>query len=95
MSIEQNKIVDFIGLDNDSGRVHLSVSDHLPWNEATKDHLFKLQEKINSYLAFIESGELLKEFPKYEGKPIVIEVVGKYPLNSEAEHFYIHIKPSA
>jgi len=88
MSIEQEKVVDFVGLQTSTGRVHLSITDHLSWDEFTNEHLMMLQKKINSYLAFIESGELLKKFPKYTGKPIVIEVIGKYKPNVEAGGFY-------
>lgn len=92
MSIEQEKVIDFVGLDIPTGRVHLTISDHLAWDEFSKEHMLSLQKKINSYLSFIESGELLEKYPKYQGKPIVIQVIGKYPLSPEAEHFYEHAR---
>jgi len=46
-----------------------------------------LQEKINAYLGFIESGEIYQSYPKAAGRDIAIQVVRKYPMNSEAEAF--------
>lgn len=47
MSIEDQDSVDVIGV-NESGIVVLTISDHLKWDD---DHLYLLQEKINTYLA--------------------------------------------
>ena len=88
MSIDQSKVVDFIGTDNKTGNINLAISDHLDWSDPKNEHLLILQEKINTYLAFIEGGQLYKEYPAAEGKKIVIQVIGKYPLNSEAKKFY-------
>ena len=47
-----------------------------------------LQEKINAYLLFIESGELKERFPQAEGKDVTIRVFGKYPISHKAKEFY-------
>ena len=49
-----------------------------------------LQEKINSYIRFLDGGEFYDAHPKARGKVtrIVIKIVGKYPLNGEAQTFY-------
>lgn len=47
-----------------------------------------LQEKINSYLAFLESGEIYETHPKAHGKKIEIKVIGKYALPDDARGFY-------
>lgn len=92
MSIEQTNVVDAIGVDNLSGEVILTISDHLEWVADSKEHLLLLQEKINTYLSFIESGELLESYPDANGRNVVINVVGKYLLNKEAENFLNQIK---
>jgi hypothetical protein len=43
---------------------------------------------LNSYLAFIESGEIYTKFPSAVGRKIIIRVMGKYPLSDEARKFY-------
>ena len=87
MSIEQTDVVDAIGVDNSSGEVVLTITDHLEWENDTKEHLLLLQEKINTYLRFIESGELLESYPDASGRKVVISIVAKYPLSTDAEEF--------
>jgi hypothetical protein len=54
--------------ENEPDAISLAISDHLAWGENTNDHLYKLQEKINSYIEFIESGQMEESFPKAKGK---------------------------
>jgi hypothetical protein len=92
MTVAQNDVIDFAGEDNSTGNVRLTISDHLDWNDPKNQHLLVLQDKFNTYLAFIESGQLYEQFPQARGKHIVIWVHGKYPLNTEAQHFYSHAR---
>ncbi len=88
MSIEQEKKIDFIADNKDRNEVILFITDHLNWDEPDYDHAIMLQNKINSYLAFIESGQIFAERPSARGKKIIIEVRGKYPLNKKVEALY-------
>jgi len=88
MSIDQTDRVDFISVDKASGDVWLTVSDHLPWDEDEGTHLVLLQDKLNAYLAFIESGEIFETYPKAKGRRIVINVIGKFPLSHQAHRFF-------
>ncbi len=92
MSIEQTDVVDFINFNEAENEVVLTISDHLEWGNNVNEHLFLLQEKINSYLRFIESGELLESYPNANGRSSVINIVGKYPLNEKAKAFVDQIK---
>jgi hypothetical protein len=89
LTVEQANVVDYVHLDRD-GRLVLIISDHLPW-ERVDEHLLVLQEKINSYLRFAESGEVYQACPgaKEAGpSPIVIAVVLKYPVPDQARWFF-------
>jgi hypothetical protein len=88
MSINQTDTVDVVSTDEKSGDVLLTITDHLEWNENEEEHLLLLQEKINSYLRFIESGELCNKFPKASGRNIVINVVGRFPLSERGNKFF-------
>ena len=88
MSVDQTNVVDAIGIDNVTGEVVLTISDHLEWTGCDNDHLFLLQEKLNTYLSFIESGEIFESYPAAKAASLLIDVVGKYPLNQAAELFY-------
>jgi len=87
MSIDQANQIDAIGVDKGTGCVILTISDHLPWPDTPNHHLRLLREKLNSYLAFIEGGELLESYPDASGKHVVISVVAKHDLSPEGEAF--------
>jgi hypothetical protein len=89
MSIDQTDKIDFMWKDEQTGRVMLSISDHLDWKKRDEEeHLLLLQDKLNTYLYFIESGQLLEAKPEYKGLPVTIHVRAKYRLSKVAEKFY-------
>src|SRR4051812_29955386 len=90
MSIENANIIDFVSLDP-VGSVFLTISDHLAW-EDDNEHLFLLQEKINSYLGAIESGDLYDKYPKAKGRKIIINLSTKYSPNEEGYEFLKRVK---
>ena len=87
MTVDQTNKIDFVHIDPDSDDAYLTISDHLDWKEED-EHIWVLQEKINAYLLFIESGELRERFPQAEGKDVTIRVFGKYPISQKAKEFY-------
>lgn len=88
MTIEQTQIVDMIFVNKNTGELLLVISDHLDWEQDVHPHLMLLQEKLNTYLSFVESGEILEAYPDSKGRNIVITVVGKYPLGEAAIDFF-------
>lgn len=88
MSIEQVETIDFATIDKASGDLWLTISDHLPWEENEGGHLVLLQNKLNAYLRFIESGEVFKKVPDAKGRNVVINIVGKFPMSQKAELFF-------
>jgi hypothetical protein len=84
MTIEQPDVIDVIGTNVTTGAVHLTVADHLEWN---RDHMIKLQEKLNRYLAFVESGEIYSAYPDAVGKKILFDLVLKHRPHDEAIKF--------
>ncbi len=91
MTIEQTNVIDFLTLEHVTGDVLLSISDHLEWEPGTDEegeHLWLLQEKINKYLAAMESGEIFEKYPEMKGRKLVINIVGKYPLSGKATFFF-------
>lgn len=64
MGVQQTTVIDAIGIDKVTGAVHLTIADALEWDAA---HLRLLQEKLNAYLAFVESGGLHSAYPSAAG----------------------------
>lgn len=86
MSVEQPDVIDLISTDRLAGDVILTISDHLDWSNSTA-HQLLLQTKLNRYLAFVQSGEILETYPAAKGKPIVFSAVFKFPPDASARSF--------
>lgn len=86
MSILDKDKIDSIGISKEGDLVTLAIFDHLDW-ENEYEHLLMLQDKINLYLIFPESGEVYESYPKAKGKKIGIVVYSKYDLSTKAEEF--------
>jgi hypothetical protein len=91
MSVDQSQIIDVVSKNN-KGNIVLSISDHLSW-EDTEEHLRLLQEKINTYLNFLDSGEIYDKYPDARGRHIEIEVMFHRELSMEARSFLTKVKP--
>jgi hypothetical protein len=72
MSVEDRDVIDFVSISPD-GHCVLTVSDHLDW-KSSLEHQTKLQNKLNRYLDFVESGELVERFDEAKGRKLIIEV---------------------
>jgi len=90
MSINNSNVVDYIGI-NLKGDVVLTIADELEWDEKN-EHLLLLQDKLNKYLAFIESGEIYEQYPRALNRSIVIEIVAKYNPSKDGEKFVEMVK---
>ena len=84
MSINQTDKIDLIGT-TPEGKVILTISDHHSWDETW--HFQLLQDKINAYLQFIESGQIVEAYPNAVGRELVMEIAIKYQPTSEATSF--------
>ncbi len=91
MTVKDINKVDFIGVHDNF--VSLVITDHLEWGENDDDHMYTIQEKVNSYMRFYESGELLEKFPNSKDKPVVIEVALKHEPNENGNWFFSKLEP--
>ena len=94
MSVTNPKVIDFWGISKEAPNdLLLVMTDHLEWGDKAEqgEHLLVLQEKINSYIAFIESGEIYTEIPGAYGKYPIIRVIGLYELPAQAEYFMARV----
>ena len=92
MSIEDTDVIDIIGTNRTTGETVLTISDHLDWSDSA-NHLTLLQSKLNRYLAFVESGEILEQYPNADLGKIVFEVVFKFLPDDAGRDFLKRVKP--
>jgi hypothetical protein len=91
LSVTDPQIIDLIGVNKANGELVLTISDHLDWNNS-QEHELILQEKLNTYLAFVESGELLERYADAKDRPVVFNVVFKFAPNEMGIRFLAKAK---
>ena len=95
MSVEQDSIVDGVAVPEGSTNAFLLIADYLPWTAENEDpHLEALVKKINAYLRFLQSGEMLRKHPEAEGRTVIIKVIGTSPLSEAGRTFYGNLSAS-
>ena len=89
MSVLETDIVDYVYLEDDSQTPVLVVSDPLTWKPPEDEmHLEALRTKLNSQIAFVETGQIRGVWPGFAGGLVRVEVVARFGLNRLAEEFY-------
>lgn len=83
--IEKDKI-DGIGKSKDGKCLVFMIADHLKWIDEF-DHLKLLQDKINSYLEYIETKQFRDIYPNEEFKFYHIEICFKYKITDKCKQF--------
>jgi len=85
MAVNHPDKVDLVST-GDGGEFVLIITDHLDWSESL-EHQRMLQTKINTYLRFIETGQLVGRFPDAAGKEVVIRVVAASEPDADGRQF--------
>lgn len=91
MSVEEVDTVDAIGVEIESGKVVLTIADSLSWKDEAR-HELALQAKLNTYLSFIESGEILTSYPNAIGRQSVIDVVMRVEPSPRGRRFLSRVR---
>jgi hypothetical protein len=79
MSLNDTNVVDAVGTEKDDSAVVLNILDSWDWSDE-RVHLMALQEKLNAYFAFVESGQVYEEYPDARGKLMRIDIVCRYEI---------------
>ncbi|MGE5494629.1 MAG: DUF6572 domain-containing protein [Burkholderiales bacterium] len=80
MSIIDKDKVDGIAISKDGKTLVLLITDHLDWSDEYI-HLIKLQEKINSYIGFLESDQYKDIYPGNQFFKYLIEIHFKHQIS--------------
>ena len=86
MSVDQARVIDFLSNNKNEECCIVGITDHLEWDN--REHLIALQEKLNNYLAFIESEEIYDSRPDARRQKIKICLNCKYtPVTADDIYF--------
>ena len=78
MSIVEGDKIDMVLTDKEKTYVVLVIADHLDWKEDEGEHLVLLQNKLNVYIHFLESGQFEQNRPDLVSLPVTIQVAAKF-----------------
>ena len=93
MSIDQPEVIDLLSTEIKQDCCVVAISDHLEWDN--RDHLIALQNKVNNYLAFIESGEIYEARPEARGQAIEISIYCQYTPETEDDLSFLRFARNA
>ena len=85
MSLVDSTVVDGIALTEDKNGIVLLITDHLDWSEEYQ-HLMTLQEKINTYLGFLEEKQYEEMYKEETITYGIIEIHFQHNLTDNAEN---------
>lgn len=94
MSVIDNNTIDAMALTEDNKGIALLITDHLDWSDEYK-HLITLQEKINTYVAFLEEKQYEDTYKNTTITYGIIEIHFLYEITSNAEKFLQSIQDQA
>ena len=75
MAVDDLNVIDMVGTTTEN-IITLTISDHLDWTNI-EEHLFLLQSKLNTYIQYIESGDLYQNFASGKDKSVAIRIYFK------------------
>jgi len=91
MSILEHNSIDMIGWDESKDRPVLGIADHLTWDDFN-EHLRELTMKVDTYVQFVNSGQLREKYPQYSGGPIEFRLHPKYAMPKNVLIFFSDLK---
>jgi hypothetical protein len=87
MSLHDVDAIDYIGVNVLFKRVYAGLFDDLDWRDE-RVHQDLLTKKIDRYIRYFRSGQLLLNYPKVRGYEIMLEYVSMHPMTPSALEYW-------
>lgn len=81
MALQDTDTIDALGIETGTGLVVLTLADGWDWSNEGQ-HLLHLQAKLNTYFAFVESGQIWEKCGDAKGRQVVVDVVIRFPMSA-------------
>jgi hypothetical protein len=82
--ISNPSVVDVVTVDPKSDEYAMIMIATEPWSDKM---VLALQAKTQTYLSFVEAGELIKQYPAANGKTLRFQLDTSYELSASAAKF--------
>lgn len=92
MALHRPGVIDRLGVEADTGHVVLTIVDEMDWSDDQR-HLLALQQKLNTYLSFVERGEVFRRLARAGGRilpettRVKVGIVAAHPFPAYAMAF--------
>jgi len=90
MTVEKINEVDGLAFDDKNNELILLITDHLEWDDETT-HLNILQNKINSYLSFIENEQYKEIYPDCLIENYLLKIAFEYDVSQKCIDFLSYV----
>ena len=90
MAIDNVEIIDMLAEGKKGTELVLGITDHLDW-ENEHEHLMLLQEKLNTYLIFVESKQYSEIYPDKSYDSYLINIYFAYDIPESCEQFLDYV----
>lgn len=88
MAVTDSNVVDGIAYDLDKNTLIMEIYDHLSFDgDFEYDHILMLQEKLNTYLWYIDSKQYLEVYPNKNFINFIINIHFLHPLTEDSKKF--------
>jgi len=88
MSVYESKKIDYIGIDETTNEVVLSILDPVDWNEESyQSHLKQMMMKLRTYIEFVRRGTLAGIYPHAINRSVRIDFIFREEPIPEAIKF--------
>lgn len=95
-AIQNPEVIDAMGYDPKRDEYVLAMLETREW-DGSAERISELQEKLNGYIHFIDSGQFWKMKPDAVGKPVRFELRCLYPPDQGVRRFVedadAHLRP--
>ena len=87
MSVKDPDIIDGIGIEKETNTLVLLAVDPFDWKVQEHEHLKAIQQKMNTYVYYIEKKKYSEKYPDRDFDGFRIELVFKYQYTDAGERF--------
>jgi hypothetical protein len=71
--IQNPSLIDLVTVNNQAGDVRLIMIQMEPWDNSDRQ-IDQLQAKAETYVSFVEGGQLARTYPEVAGQPVTIQL---------------------
>jgi hypothetical protein len=82
--VENADVVDIVSAHPETGEWTLTMVETRPWC-GEREQYAQLQTKVNNYLSYVYTGQLVRDYPEAQGRPVELHLSCAHSPSGEAQ----------